>query len=175
MLLTKYTGKYLTFFEKDGYEFVSRNNNKKAVIIIPYLLTDDGIKFQCIIQNRPTFDRDCLEFPAGLIDEDDFLDSAVRELEEETRWRCNKNDLEILALDVPTGEGSSIEIVNMVKIDLSKCIRIDKDDPTLLQDSDSERIFICDLMTISDIFKCREDNNLHLSGRVAMLGLLNLK
>ena len=58
---------------------------------------DDG-KLLMVRQYRNALERDTLEIPAGGRDtvQEPFIDCAHRELEEETGYRCRKEDLEFL-------------------------------------------------------------------------------
>ena len=80
----EYEGKYLAFYNDNGWEWVERNNCRTVVVIIPIL---DGNKTVFVEQYRKPVKKNLIEFPAGLVgDGDDFneniAEAAGRELEE---------------------------------------------------------------------------------------------
>ena len=83
-------GKWITAKTRGRWEYVSRARNIRAAVIVPI----DGDEVVLIDQYRVPLGKRCLEFPAGLIgDEDgaedeDALASAKRELEEDTGYRA---------------------------------------------------------------------------------------
>ena len=88
----KYEGKYLTFYEDNGWEWVERNNCRTVVVVVPIL---NGNKTIFVEQFRKPVGKSLIEFPAGLVgDGDDFheniSEAAGRELEEETGYLPGK-------------------------------------------------------------------------------------
>lgn len=85
----RWAGRYIVAKTRGRWEYVSRNRNIKAAVI---LAVDDGHVI-LVEQFRVPLGRPCIELPAGLIgDEDgaeneDAADAAARELEEETGYR----------------------------------------------------------------------------------------
>lgn len=70
-------------------QILKNNRNGDAVVIIP--ITDKN-KFVIIIESRPnTNDGVAIEFPAGMVDQNEtFEEAAIRELEEETGYIPDK-------------------------------------------------------------------------------------
>jgi ADP-ribose pyrophosphatase len=110
-----YRGKYLTLAHRGGWEFVARNNPQGAVIIIA-VTPDDTVlmveQFRVPLQSRT------LEFPAGLIGDladtadENWADSARRELLEETGWEAS--DIESIMAG-PSSAGMTTEIMRFVR------------------------------------------------------------
>ena len=89
-LETVWQGKYISAFKRGRWEFVSRTGSTNAVVIIA---EHDG-KMILIEQYRVPVGARCLELPAGLVgDEDEHAtveETAVKELEEETGFTCDR-------------------------------------------------------------------------------------
>jgi len=88
--VTRWEGKYLRMVTDGGWEYVERRGGMTAVVIVA---EHDG-KFILVEQSRvPIGGRRCIELPAGLVgDEDDkgIEDTAIKELEEETGYLCDR-------------------------------------------------------------------------------------
>lgn len=102
-----YEGERLLVLERDHWQFVERKKGKAAAAIVA--LTDDG-ELILTEQYRVPLDARVIDWPAGLIGDDDGEDSperaARRELEEETGYACKT--LEKLA-EGPTSAGITSE------------------------------------------------------------------
>ena len=73
----------------DGWEYVERCGGMTAVVIVAM---HEG-KYILVEQMRVPLGRRCIELPAGLVgDEDDkgIEDTAIKELEEETGFLCDR-------------------------------------------------------------------------------------
>jgi len=85
-------GKWISARRRGRWEYVSRLRDIRAAVILPL----DGDHVVLVEQYRIPIGRNCLEMPAGLIgDEDgkegeDPLESASRELEEETGYHAER-------------------------------------------------------------------------------------
>lgn len=85
----RWAGRYIVAKTRGRWEYVSRNRNIKAAVI---LAIDDGHVI-LVEQFRVPLGRPCIELPAGLIgdeagaENEDAADAAARELEEETGYR----------------------------------------------------------------------------------------
>lgn len=110
---TIYEGKHLLVKERDDWEFVERKKGKEAVAVIAE--TEDG---EVILteQYRAPLDARVLDFPAGLVGDeegsDDPEETARKELEEETGYTC---DLVELLAKGPTSAGITSEIVSIYR------------------------------------------------------------
>ncbi len=89
-LETAWAGKYISVFKRGRWEYVSRTGSTNAVVI---LAEHDG-KVVLIEQYRVPVGGRCLELPAGLVGDEDkhatIEGTAVKELEEETGFTCEK-------------------------------------------------------------------------------------
>lgn len=78
-----WSGKYLRALRRGRWEFVSRMNAVRAVVI---LAEHDG-KMILLEQHRMAIGGRCIELPAGLVGDEDpsatIEDTAIKELEEE--------------------------------------------------------------------------------------------
>jgi ADP-ribose pyrophosphatase len=83
-------GKYIRALRRGRWEYVSRANDVRAVVI---LAEHDG-KMILIDQARMPLGRRCLELPAGLVGDEDpnatVEDTAIKELEEETGFTADR-------------------------------------------------------------------------------------
>ncbi len=83
-------GKWITARRRGRWEYVGRARGIRAAVILPI----DGDHVILVEQYRVPLGRRCIELPAGLIGDDDSapgedsLDTAKRELEEETGYRA---------------------------------------------------------------------------------------
>lgn len=91
--ITRWEGKYLRMVTAGGWEYVERCGGMTAVVIVAM---HDG-KYILVEQARvPLGERRCIELPAGLVgDEDDqgIEQTAIKELEEETGFLCDRVEL----------------------------------------------------------------------------------
>lgn len=110
--------KYIELVEKDEYQYVTRLIGKRgAVVIIPlkYEGFSGSPKIQLILSTRPTFDKPILEFPAGLLDDDnETIENTIhRELKEETGWTC---DIDHIVGPCPSSAGLSDEALYIATV-----------------------------------------------------------
>ncbi|WP_448660178.1 NUDIX hydrolase [Sphingomonas sp. CJ99] len=84
---TMWEGRFIVAKRQGRWEYVGRARGIRAAVI---LAVEDG-HVLLVEQYRVPLGRRCLELPAGLIGDEtegeDALESAARELEEETGWR----------------------------------------------------------------------------------------
>jgi len=106
---TIFEGKHVVVRERDGWEFVERKGATEAVAVIA--VTDAG-EVVLTEQYRRPVDARVIDFPAGLIEEFDVIETARRELEEEAGFACET--IERLACG-PTSPGITSEIVHLVR------------------------------------------------------------
>ena len=89
-LQTMWEGKYIRAMKRGRWEYVSRTNATNAAVI----LAEHEGKVILIEQYRVPLSARCLELPAGLVgDEDEHAtveETAVKELEEETGFTCDR-------------------------------------------------------------------------------------
>lgn len=86
---TVFEGKHVLVLERDTWQYVERKKGKTAVIILA-VTDDDRVLF--VEQYRRPLDARVIEFPAGLVGDeeghDDPEETARLELEEETGCAC---------------------------------------------------------------------------------------
>jgi len=82
-------GRYLTFLDDAGWEYVTRPGVSGIVVIVG--VTDEG-RLVLVEQYRPAVQKRVIELPAGMVGDADgrraesMADAAARELEEETGY-----------------------------------------------------------------------------------------
>lgn len=90
---TMWAGKYISVFRQGRWEYVSRTGSTGAVVI---LAEHDG-KIVLVEQYRVPVGGRCLELPAGLVGDEDanatLEETAVKELEEETGFTCERIEI----------------------------------------------------------------------------------
>ena len=112
---TLFAGQWLSLRHRGRWEFVERNNRRGAVVVIA-ITPDQRILF--VEQYRIPINQFTIEMPAGLIgdlagqEHEDAATAAIRELEEETGWRCG--DVEWLHQG-PSSAGMSTEQITFVR------------------------------------------------------------
>ena len=108
-----FSGRYLDLIERDGWEFVSRNN-AHAVAVLCAVTPEDEIVL--VEQYRRPVDTRVIELPAGLVGdtgdpEEDVLEAANRELVEETGFEASA--LEVI-MECPTSSGLTSEVITFI-------------------------------------------------------------
>lgn len=118
---TLFQGRWLSMRRRGRWEYVERNNEGGAVIIVA-VTPEDKVLF--VEQYRVSILANTIEMPAGLVgdleahDTEDAMDAARRELEEETGYRCGR--LEFIHSG-PSSSGMSTEMIAFVRAyDLEK-------------------------------------------------------
>jgi len=108
---TLYRGRWLTMRQRGRWEYVERNNPGGAVIILA-VTPEDRVLF--VEQYRVPILQRTIEMPAGLVGDlaeqegEGALIAAVRELEEETGYRCGR--IEFIH-EGPSSSGMSTEMI----------------------------------------------------------------
>jgi ADP-ribose pyrophosphatase len=89
---TVWQGKFITAKRRGKWEYVSRVGGMRAAVILA--VEDDHVLL--VEQFRMPLDKSCLELPAGLVGDvnadESVVESARRELEEETGYRAERID-----------------------------------------------------------------------------------
>jgi len=108
-------GRFLTFLDENGWEYVTRPGVTGIVVIVA--VTDEQ-KLVLVEQYRPAVHRRVIELPAGLVGDIDghraesMYDAAVRELEEETGYRASEM---VVLFEGPIAVGVSDESVSFFR------------------------------------------------------------
>jgi ADP-ribose pyrophosphatase len=121
---TLYKTKWLKFKEKifidkankeKAWEYIERNNNRKAAVIIPK--DSKQGKTVLIKQFRVPFEKEIIEFPAGLIDSGETPEqTAYRELFEETGFKALKTIS--ISPKLCTSPGLTNEVVYIIEVEI---------------------------------------------------------
>jgi ADP-ribose pyrophosphatase len=111
--ITHYAGRFVNLIERDGWEFASRSNATRVVMMVA--VTNDA-ELLLVEQYRKPVDAAVIELPAGLVGdngnpEESVFDAARRELEEETGYSPDRMKL---LMACPSSAGLSDEIVDFV-------------------------------------------------------------
>lgn len=114
------TLKETTFKTKSGYEhtwrFVERTGMPEIVSVI--VRSDKTGKILLIRQTRVPIEMDIIEFPAGLVDANESLETAaIREVKEETGYLISINDI---SPATPKSPGLTNETVHLVQASSSE-------------------------------------------------------
>ena len=107
-----YEGKFLKFFDNNGWEWVERHNCRTVAVIVPYLAEGQTIFVE---QFRIPVASSVIEFPAGLVGDgedfgEDVKEAARRELIEETGYDASKMTY---VTKGPASAGLSNEIIEI--------------------------------------------------------------
>jgi ADP-ribose pyrophosphatase len=112
---TLYCGQFLELHRDAHWEYVSRPNARGAAFI---LAITDADEIVLVEQFRIPLLAQSIELPAGIIgdepglEDETVIESALRELEEETGFRATSGEL---LLHGPTAPGMSSEIIYLVR------------------------------------------------------------
>lgn len=111
--IKRYSGRYLSLLERDGWEFASRSNASGVVVLIPVTAAGEIVFVE---QYRKPVGSSVIELPAGLVGDnadpgETILEAARRELIEETGYQASS--LKVL-MECPSSAGMSDEIVSFV-------------------------------------------------------------
>ena len=108
-----FEGRHLLVLARDEWEYAERKRAKEAVAVLA--LTPDG-KLILTDQYRRPVDRRVIDYPAGLVGDEDGLNdpegTARKELEEETGYVCRS--VELLARG-PSSPGITSEVVSFYR------------------------------------------------------------
>jgi ADP-ribose pyrophosphatase len=113
-------GKFITYLKKGRYEYIERQNCSGIIIIVA--VNDEG-KLIFVEQFRPPVNSQTIEFPAGLVGDDEkkgesYKTAAKRELLEETGYKAKKV---VKLMSGPVSGGSASDLITMVQaIDIKK-------------------------------------------------------
>lgn len=109
-------GQFLQLLRVEHWEYVRRPRSSGAGFIIALTGADELVLVE---QYRYPLDRRCIELPAGIIGDsaelqgESPLDSAMRELEEETGFAGSRAEL---LLQSPTAPGMTAELSYFVRV-----------------------------------------------------------
>jgi ADP-ribose pyrophosphatase len=135
------------FINKDNiektWEYIERNNNIHAAVIIPIDFNKN--KIVLIKQFRVPLGKYIIEFPAGLIDPGEKPEeTAVRELLEETGYRTN----EILSVSpaLCTSPGLTNEMLYIIEAEINS----EKQEEQKTEDSEDIEVIVMDICNFEE-------------------------
>mmetsp|Transcript_13406 Transcript_13406/g.14857 ORF Transcript_13406/g.14857 Transcript_13406/m.14857 type:complete len:204 (-) Transcript_13406:160-771(-) len=163
-------------YAKDGkeftWEYIERTTKKGAldsVVAIPFLKTAEGdLKLVMIGNYRPPVARFSLEFPAGLLEEDeDPVDCVLRELKEETGY---VGDRDSIVTDVPIVHSSpwkSTECNKAYRVMIDGSLPENINPQQNLEANETIRVHLLDLKNAeTEMKKLIDENNYVINGRI---------
>jgi len=115
-------GRFTTYLNKNGWEYVERVNRTEAVFI---LAVTEKKRLLLVEQFRPPLNKNVIELPAGLIgdkglNKDERIEEAAdRELEEETGYRAEEFGFLIkgpISAGLTSEFGTLLEAKNIKKV-----------------------------------------------------------
>ncbi|AVP97736.1 DNA mismatch repair protein MutT [Ahniella affigens] len=113
--VTLFNGRWLRIKARNGWEFAERVNPRGAVIVVALTPARELLFVE---QYRPPIQATTIEMPAGLIgdlagsEDEDILESARRELEEETGYQASRLDY---VMGGPVSAGMSTEYAHFIR------------------------------------------------------------
>lgn len=144
---TVWTGKFLnskiiTYKNKEGkeskWEIVARNGNQQACTIIAWAKPSDRLIM--IKQYRPSEGKYVIEFPAGLIDNNEKCEKAAkRELKEETGYT---GDVESWFQPTLLSAGLTNEKTSLVEITIDELKTYNREIEQNLEEDEDIEVFI---------------------------------
>jgi ADP-ribose pyrophosphatase len=114
-ITTLYQGTFLRLQKNGRWEYVERVNSRGAAFILAVTPQDEIVLVE---QHRVPLNRRTIELPAGIIGDleahaaESIVDSAVRELEEETGFRAAHAEI---VLEGPVAAGLTSEMLYLVR------------------------------------------------------------
>jgi ADP-ribose pyrophosphatase len=112
---TLFAGQWLRMRRRGTWEYVERVNPKGAVIIVALTPADEVLLVE---QFRVPIGARTIEMPAGLVgdvagsEHEDVIESAHRELLEETGWRADRIEV---VMGGPSSAGMSTEVMTFAR------------------------------------------------------------
>src|SRR6056297_103797 len=98
------------------WEYISRKNKQKGIVIIPRFISGSQEKYILIKQKRVPFNNYVIEFPAGLVESNETVENcAHRELKEETGA---SGEIRSISPLLSTSSGITDELIYFVYYDV---------------------------------------------------------
>jgi len=117
MIKTLYKGNWVSLKQRGTWEYIERNNNNEAAIILPILEDYDTGEMSIVLikEWRPILQRYVLGVPAGLVGDhgdEEPIEAAKRELLEETGYKAGTMTF---LFKGPSSSGLGTEMLNFFK------------------------------------------------------------
>lgn len=155
-----------------SYEKVTRKttstNGIDAVTIVPLLKTPNlPTKILLLKQFRPAIGKVCIEFPAGLVDEEDesLYKAAEREMKEETGYTITKLIKQSPVMYADPGITDATSVVLTCEVDLSK--KENQNVKPELEDGEFIEMFEVELAELEKTIERLDKEGYALDARVA--------
>lgn len=147
----KWTKLILSYWKNNSdsgvWEYITRKGDGRGIVIISWFYKNNEKYYILIKQKRIPFEDYIIEFPAGLVDENEEIEkTALRELEEETGAKGK-----ILSISPPlsTSAGLTDEVIHIVFAEV-----IDFTEQHLEGSEDIETIFLKENEAKTFLKKC---------------------
>ncbi|MFL0197886.1 NUDIX domain-containing protein [Clostridium sp. WILCCON 0269] len=118
------------------WESIERTNTTSTVIIISKLVPSNRYIF--IKQYRPAIDKYVIGFPAGLVENEDLFESALRELKEETGYR---GKVKSVGPELYSNPALVTDRVRVVKIEIDENLEENKNPQQQLEEAEDIQVF----------------------------------
>jgi 8-oxo-dGTP pyrophosphatase MutT (NUDIX family) len=154
--------------EKRDWAYIERNQETKAIVVLPFIKSTKEIVL--IKQYRIPVASYVIEFPAGLIDEDeDIVVAGLRELKEETGYSAKPLDEVSPVLSTSAGLGS--ELIYLLPVQIDETIK----PAQALEDSEDIEVLLVSLTQSKTRLKEYAQEGCLIDSKVyAFLGYLNI-
>jgi len=142
-----------------GWDFVRRKNLRHAVVIIAKLVPSE--RYVIIKEYRAAVGHFVIGFPAGLVESDNIVEDAVRELKEETGFTATKIIKVSSVLDMnPAMTDATFQVVS---VEIDETAKENVNPVQHLDFSEEIKVFLLKKEEINKFLKYQEKENVRVS------------